>query len=58
MIQTCAKCNHIIQEGERVGVWVEATYHLLKSTVSYALDKEGMRADAESMTHIKCPTEE
>lgn len=58
MVQTCAICNHLIQDGDRVGVWVTATYHVLKSTVAYALDKTDMEADSSSLIHESCASTE
>lgn len=54
MINACAKCGNLIHDGQRVGVWVTATYHILKSTVAYALDKNDLEAEASSMIHEQC----
>lgn len=54
MIQTCCLCHHIIQEGQKVRVMVEATYNLLKFSVSYALDKKDLEADASTLCHVRC----
>lgn len=54
MIQTCAKCDRLIKDGDRVTVEVSATYHILKSTIAYALDKADMAADADTLRHEDC----
>lgn len=54
MVQTCCICNHLIMDGQRVCVMVTATYHILKSTISYALDKNDMEADPSTLCHEDC----
>jgi hypothetical protein len=51
MTHQCCICHHLIQEGQRVNVMVQATYHILKSSVAYALDKTDLTADASSLHH-------
>lgn len=41
-------------DGQRVCVMVTATYHILKSTISYALDKNDMEADPSTLCHEDC----
>ena len=40
-----------MKEGQLACVLVTATYHILKSSVAYALDKSDMWADPESLVH-------
>lgn len=54
MIQTCCICQKLIHDGQKVRVMVEATYHILKSTVSYALDKYDLEADSSTLCHKEC----
>jgi hypothetical protein len=54
MIQTCCICEKIIQEGDNVSVMVTSTYHLLKSTCTFALDKEALIADPRTLCHELC----
>ncbi len=54
MMQLCNKCNKLLKEGDTVTVKVTATYHILKSSVAYALDRHGMEADAETLCHLSC----
>lgn len=54
MLLTCNVCNKIVQEGDRIVVEVTSTYHMLKSTVSYALDKHDMEADSRTIHHEEC----
>jgi hypothetical protein len=53
MEMNCKRCFSPIREGERVSVLVEATYHILKSKIAYALDKEDLVADPESLVHAQ-----
>lgn len=54
MINVCAVCDKPLHEGDRVTVTVTSTYHLLKSTVAYALDKYDMEAHGETLKHETC----
>jgi hypothetical protein len=54
MIHVCKSCNKLIRDGERVTVTVSASYHTLKSTVAYALDKQDMIADSDTLKHDPC----
>lgn len=54
MIHTCAKCDKLMEEGDRVTVQVTSTYHILKSAVAFALDKASMQADSETLKHEDC----
>ena len=54
MLILCQICDEPIKDGERVRVTVTSTYHLLKSTVAYALDKNDLEADGESLRHESC----
>ena len=54
MMNLCCICNKPIMEGEKVTVNVTSTYHILKSTIAYALGKEDMEADASTLCHEDC----
>lgn len=54
MLHSCARCGEVIKEGERVEVLVEATYHVLKSQVAFALDKTSLEADTSTLRHVSC----
>lgn len=54
MVNTCYLCDKLINEGDKVTVNVTSTYHMLKSTVAYALDKAEMVADAATLAHEEC----
>lgn len=47
----CCVCKHLIQEGQRVNVEITATYHVLKSSVSYALYKTDIEAHSDTLCH-------
>jgi hypothetical protein len=53
MTHVCRACNRLICEGELVKVEVISKYHVLKSTVAYALDRD-MTALAETLAHVNC----
>lgn len=54
MIHVCSKCNKLLKEGDKVSVTVESIYHILKSSVAYALDKAALEADSDTLRHINC----
>lgn len=54
MMQTCFVCNKLIKDGDEVTVEVSSTYHILKSTIAYALDKYAMKANSETLRHKEC----
>lgn len=54
MLHLCSNCEEPITNGQRVKVVVTATYHALKSTVAYALDKHDLEADASTLCHDQC----
>lgn len=51
MEQNCRRCFSLFREGERVCFIGEASFHVLKSAVHYALDKADMTVDSESLVH-------
>ena len=57
MLHICPTCNSPIMEGQRVRIEVSATYHALKSAVSYALDKSDLEADGKTLRHDNCQQE-
>lgn len=54
MLHLCNKCQQPILDQQRVCVWISSTYHALKSTVSYALDKHDLAADSSTLQHERC----
>jgi hypothetical protein len=54
MVQLCAKCSKLLREGDEVTVRVTSTYHVLKSTIAYALSRENMIADPDTLEHVDC----
>jgi len=58
MIHICQECEKLIKEGERVTVKVTSVYHVLKSSVAFALDKTSLEADTSTLKHEVCPTPE
>ena len=54
MLQLCNKCEKLLREGDEVKVMVTSTYHVLKSTVAYALSRENMVADPATLEHVNC----
>lgn len=55
MIPVCCVCGHLILDGQRIRVMVDATYHVLKSTLCHAIDKNDMEPDSDTLCHKKCP---
>lgn len=53
MINACSSCGHLLEEGDKVTTRIVSTYHVLKSTVAYALDKEDLIA-LEPLAHLDC----
>ncbi len=47
-------CEVSLNEGDKVVVSIKATYHLLKSSVTYALDKSDMEAVPDTLAHWNC----
>jgi hypothetical protein len=54
MTQICQSCNRLLNEGDVVKVLVTSRYHVLKSTVAYALDKHELEADTSTLRHANC----
>lgn len=53
MTNVCRRCFSPLREGQLACVVVTATYHILKSSVAYALDKTDMNADPDTLVHGK-----
>jgi hypothetical protein len=51
MTNVCRRCFAPMKEGQLATVVVTATYHMLKSQISYALDKSDMVADPDTLIH-------
>lgn len=54
MIHLCVKCDKLLKEGDRVSVTVTSVYHVLKSSIAYALDKAYLEADSATLRHDNC----
>lgn len=54
MCQLCIACGKLLKEGDKVSVLVTSTYHVLKSTVAYALDKNDLVAISSTLAHVDC----
>lgn len=54
MQHLCKNCNRLLCEGDVVKVEIMSTYHVLKSTISYALDKQDMSANSSTLRHFDC----
>lgn len=53
MQHTCKSCSKLLNEGDIVKVEIISKYHILKSTVAYALDKD-LTALSETLHHVNC----
>jgi hypothetical protein len=58
MEKQCIICGKLLGEGERVEVLVRATYHILKSKIAFALDKNDMEPISGTMAHVECVDDE
>lgn len=58
MEKACVICRKLIKEGERVEVLVRATFHVLKSKIAYALDKEDLETVSGTIAHTACADDE
>lgn len=54
MQHLCKSCNHLLEEGDIVTVKVTSMYHILKSSISYALDRNFLEAEAKTLAHQNC----
>jgi len=54
MVHLCMKCDRLLKEGDRVTVTVTSVYHVLKSSIAYALDKAYLEADSDTLRHTNC----
>lgn len=50
----CLNCNEPIKDGDRVTIIVCSVYHEIPSSIAYALDRNEMIADKESIMHASC----
>lgn len=53
MLKLCQRCYSRLKEGQRVGFCGEGTYHELKSDVSFAIDKEDLVVEPDSLVHAQ-----
>jgi hypothetical protein len=53
MLHICPICKKVIGDLDRVRVLIDATYHPLKSTIAYALDKNDMEV-VGPLCHKQC----
>ena len=53
MINTCSTCNRLLEEGDKVRFEAGGTYHVLKSAIAYAIDKETL-ISLSPLSHRDC----
>lgn len=53
MVNFCRSCSKLLEEGDIVTTRIESQYHVLKSAVAYALDKNSI-AVLEPLQHKDC----
>lgn len=54
MINLCNKCDKVLVEGDEINVTVSSIYHMIPSHKSWALSREAMQADSDSLCHKNC----
>lgn len=54
MLSICQACDKLLVEGDYVELLVRSDYHVLKSTVAFALDQTHMIFDPETLKHVDC----
>lgn len=54
MLSLCQTCNRLLAEGDWVRLLVKSRFHVLKSTVSFALDQNDMEFDPTTLAHVSC----
>jgi hypothetical protein len=54
MLSLCSECDKLLGEGDDVKVVVRSKFHILKSTVTFALDKHAMVCDPRTLRHTNC----
>lgn len=57
MVNLCARCGGVINEGDQVEMMVEGTYHLIPSVNSFRLDKD-IVFKTGTLSHQRCNGEE
>lgn len=58
MLSKCQACGELLREGESVQAKIRSTYHVLKSDIVFALDKNDMEYVKGSLKHTSCPAME
>jgi hypothetical protein len=58
MIHFCCVCDKLIQDEDRVIVEVESTYHQIPSAQYFALSKQELESNTETLRHKTCPKED
>lgn len=54
MLSLCSECNRLLCENDDVKVVVRSKFHVLKSAVTFALDKHSMVCDPSTLRHSNC----
>ena len=54
-LSKCQSCGELLREGEEVTARVKSVYHVLKSSIAFALDKDRTEYVKGSLRHTECP---
>lgn len=54
MLSLCASCGRLLCEDDEVVAEITSRFHVLKSTVTFALDKSAMRCNPDTLRHYSC----
>lgn len=58
MEKICVICEELLKEGDDIEVLIRSKWHIIKSKVSYAIDKDEMEAVPGTLAHVECTQEE
>lgn len=58
MINLCGVCNKPLSDGDEISFLATGTYHFIPSIKSWALGRESLEADVDSLCHKACDSEE
>lgn len=54
MMNLCSKCSKPLEDGDKIKFEANGVYHVLKSVKSWALEKNSLEADVDSLRHVDC----
>ena len=54
MINKCQACGELFREGDAVQAKIRSTYHILRSDIVFALDRNDMEYVKGSLKHVEC----